>query len=198
MPRFDMIRCAPELKLVIKGRYPPNKTTGEKPKILTGKGLNHRTSQQQILADSVISLGRSQESGLKALARGAKGDESNPIEVDNMYTFTFKRDGHITTFPTDKKQLRMGELMVEVQKDRSSGVFNFSHDEIKKLKTSELTLKFVPDNQAVKTKNISYSLRTFNQMTVLQFAKSVKDTDISISINLVPVAKTMSDYNIWE
>ena len=104
-----MIRCVSELKLVIKGRYPPDETTGEKPKILTGKGLGHRPSQQQILADSVISLGRFQESGLKALARGSKGDESNSIEVDNMYTFPFKRGAHITTFPTDKRQQRMGD-----------------------------------------------------------------------------------------
>ena len=165
---------------------------------MTGKGLGHRPSQQQILADSVISLGRLQESGLKALARGSKGEESNPIEVDNIYTFTFKRGAHITTFPTDKRQQRMGELMVEVQKDRSSGVFNFSSEEIKKLKTNELSLKFVPDNDSVKKKNIVYTLHTFNQMTVLQFSKSVKDTDISISIELVPVPANKNEFTIWE
>ena len=92
----------------------------------------------------------------------------------------------------------MGELMAKVQKDRSSGVFNFSLDDTKKLKTNELILKFVPDNESIKNKNILYTIHTFNQMTVLQFSKSVKDTDISISIELVPAAEIRSDYNIWE
>jgi len=70
-----------------------------------------------------------------------------------MYTFTFKRGEHMATFLTDQKQKLMGDLMVEVQKDMSLGVFNFLSDEIEKLQKNELILKFVPTNDSVK-KNI--------------------------------------------
>ena len=87
MPRFDMIKCAPEAKSVVIGRYPPDKNTGERPKILGGKG--GKKSQHQELADSVISMGRLHENGLMALAGVCKGAQDNLIEVDNLYTFTF-------------------------------------------------------------------------------------------------------------
>ena len=102
----------------------------------------------------------------------------------------------MTTFPTDQKQQLMGDLMVEVQKDRSSGVFNFSSDEIEKLQKNELILKFVPTNDSVKNKNISYTLHNFNKMTVLQFSTSVKDTDISISIELEQISKISNEFKI--
>ena len=195
MPRFDMIKCAPEAKSVVVGQYPPDKNTGERPKILGGKGNNK--SQHQVLADSVISLGKLHENGLMALAGVRKGAKDNPIEVDNLYTFTFQRGVYSTSFPTDNKSLKMSELMIEAQKDRSSGVFNFTDEEISGLGSNKLRLIFVPKNTSVKDKQISYTLGNFNKMTVLQFSKSVKDTDIIISIELEPVAESTNEFTIW-
>eukprot|EP00588_Corethron_pennatum_P032211 CAMPEP_0194341358 /NCGR_PEP_ID=MMETSP0171-20130528/89446_1 /TAXON_ID=218684 /ORGANISM="Corethron pennatum, Strain L29A3" /LENGTH=282 /DNA_ID=CAMNT_0039106673 /DNA_START=40 /DNA_END=884 /DNA_ORIENTATION=+ len=182
MLRFDMLKCAPEAKRVVIGRYPPDKNTGERPKILGDKW--GKKSQHQELAESVISMGRLHENGLMALAGVRKGAQDNPIEVDKLYTFTFQRGIYTTSFPTDDKKQKMGELMIEAQKDRSSGVFNFTDEEISGLCSNELRLIFVPKNTSVKDKQISYTLGNFNKMTVLQFSKSVKDTNIIIAIEL--------------
>ena len=60
-----------------------------------------------------------------------------------------------------------------------------------------MRLMFVPKNNSVKDKQISYTLGNFNKMTVLQFSKSVKDTDIIISIELEPVAESTNEFTIW-
>ena len=77
------------------------------------------------------------------------------------------------------------------------GVFNFSPGEIKKLQKKELSLKFLPMNETVKDKHISYTLHNFNKMAVLQFSKSVKDTDICISIELEKASKPMNEFTCW-
>ena len=190
-----MIKCTPEARTVVIGRYPPDKNTGERPKILGDKG--GKKSQHRELADSVISMGRLHENGLMALAGVRKGGQENPIEVDNMYTFTFQRGVYTTSFPTDNKTQKMSELMIEAQKDRCSGVFNFTADEIRDLGTNKLRLMFVPKNLSVKDKKIAYTLDNFNKMSVLQFSKSVKDTDIIISIELEPVAVASNEFTVW-
>ena len=90
--------------------------------------------------------------------------------------------------------------MIEVQKDRCSGVFNFSSHQAQKLRDCEISLKFSPTIETVKKKQLSYTLEIFNKMSVLQFSRSVRDTDITILIELEPVRKldsTHSPYKIW-
>ena len=96
----------------------------------------------------------------------------------------------------------MAALMIEVQKDRGSGVFNFTKDDVRKLKTKDSSLKFSPTNESISKKKISYSLYNFNKMSLLQFSKSVKDTDIFITISIDDVYKTSSNesspsFKIW-
>ena len=98
----------------------------------------------------------------------------------------------------------MEVLMKEAQKDRGSGVFNFSKEDIEKLKTKEIQLKFTPTNDTVKLKSLSYSLHSFNNMRVAQFSKSVKDTNISIKIELESTYKSSSgsdenpQFKVWD
>ena len=90
--------------------------------------------------------------------------------------------------------------MIEVQKDKCSGVFNFTSEQVQKLIKNEIYLQFSPTNTTVKSKKLSYTLDIFNQMSVLEFSKSVRDTDINIVIDLVPVrvtADTHESYKIW-
>ena len=66
-------------------------------------------------------------------------------------------------------------------------MFNFSSEQVQKLIDNEIYLKFSPTNETVKSKKLSYTLVIFNKMSVLEFSKSVLDTDINIVIDLVPV-----------
>ena len=198
MPLFNMIKCPRETKLVVRGRYPPDEKTGERPRILIDKGGAKGSSMSE-LANSVILLGKHHESGLRAIA-GMGETKNNPIEIDIVYTFTFERDDFKTTFPTGNSNQLMKDLMIEVQKDRCSGVFNFSSEQVQKLIKNEIYLQFSPTNETVKSKKLSYTLDIFNKMSVLEFSKSVRDTDINIVIDLVPVrvtADTHESYKIW-
>ena len=92
--------------------------------------------------------------------------------------------------------------MIEVQKDRGSGVFNFTNADVQKLKANESCLKFSPSSESKLNNKICYSLHNFNKMSVLQFSKSVKDTDICITITIEDVYKTPSNesspsFKIW-
>ena len=94
--------------------------------------------------------------------------KNNPIEIDDtVYTFTFKREEFKTTFPTGDSHKLMKDLMIEVQKDRCSGVFNFSSHQVQKSRDREISLKFSPTNETVKKKQLSYTLEIFNKMSVL-------------------------------
>ena len=107
----------------------PTTKTCERPRILLDKGGGKRSGMTK-LANSVISLGKHHESGLKAIV-GMGETKKNPIEIDNtVYTFTFEREEFKTTFPTGDSHKLMKDLMIEVQKDRCSGVFNFSSQQV--------------------------------------------------------------------
>ena len=105
-----------------------------------------------------------------------------------------------TTYAMECGSQKMEVLMKEAQKDRFSGVFNFSKEEVEKLNKKEIQLTFTPTDETVKLENLSYSLHSFNKMSVVQFSKSVKDTDISIKIELVPTYNSASDapFKIWD
>ena len=181
------------------GLISSRRKTGERPRILLDKGGGKRSGMTE-LANLVISLGKHHESRLKAIA-GMGETKNNPIEIDDtVYTFTFKREEFKTTFPTGDSHKLMKDLMIEVQKDMCSGVFNFSSHQAQKLRDREISLKFSPTNETVKKKQLSYTLEIFNKMSVLQFSRSVRDTDITILIELEPVRKldsTHSPYKIW-
>ena len=205
MPRFDMIKCPTEAKNIIVGRYPPDRKTGARPRICPEDG-DTKTNQFNIISKGLEALGNSHERGLKALAdSNSAGTEKDPIELevnDTIYTITFTRDIYKTTYATEDKHQKMADLMIEVQKDRGSGVFNFTKDDVRKLKSNESCLKFSPSSESLHKKNISYSLHNFNKMSVLQFSKSVKDTDICITISIEDVYKTTSNeslpsFKIW-
>ena len=203
-----MLQCPDESKLVVKNRYPPDRRTGLKPRICVDTHKNDNISD---ISKGLSDLGRSHERGLLAIAESKKngqkgsGNASDPIEInDSVYTFTFTRDIYKTTIATECGSQKMQVLMKEAQKDRGSGVFNFSKDDSKKLKTKEIQLKFTPTNPTVKLKCLSYSLHTFNNMRVAQFSRSVKDTDISIKIELESMYKSASgsdentQFKVWE
>ena len=205
MPRFDTIKCPTEAKNIIIGRYPPDRRTGERPKICPEEG-DSKTNQFNILSRGLEALGNSQERGLKALADSkSAGTEKDPIDLDIddvIYTITFARDIYKTTYATENKNQKMSELMIEVQKDRGSGVFDFNKADVRRLKTNVSCLKFSPSSESKLNKKICYSLHNFNKMSVLQFSKSVKDTDICITITIEDVYKTPSNessplFKIW-
>ena len=203
LPRFDMLKCPDEAKNVVKNRYPPDRKSGQKPRICVESDKKDRGSE---ISEGLKELGRSNERGLIAIAESKtkqKGNASDPIEIsDTIYTFTFSRDMYKTTYATECGSQKMEVLMKEAQKDRGSGGFNLSKEDVRKLGPKEIQLTFTPTNETVKLKNLSYSLPSFNNMSVAQFSRSVKDTDISIKIELELTYRSSSNknspYKIWD
>ena len=135
-----MLKCPDEAKNVIKNRYPPDRKSGKRPRICIEDDIKDRSSE---ISDGLKELGRSQERGMIAIAESKKemkqkGNASDPIEIDAIYTFTFSRDMHKTTYATECGTQRMEVLMKEAQKDRGSGVFNFSKEDVRRLNTKEI------------------------------------------------------------
>ena len=200
-----MKKIPTETKNIIVSRYPLDRKTSARPRICAEDG-DTKSNQLNLISKGLEALGNSHEHGLKALAgSNSTGTEKDPIELeinDVIYTFTFSCDIYKTTYATEDKNQKIAALMIKVQKDRGSGVFNFSKDDVRKLKTKEFSLKFSPTEDSVSKKNISYSLYNFNKMSLLQFSKSVKDTDIFITISIDDVYKTSSNesspsFKIW-
>ena len=118
LPRFDMLKCPDEAKNVIKNRYPPDRKSGQRPRICIENDMKDRGSE---ISEGLKELGRSHERGLIAIAESKnemkqKGNASDPIEIsDAIYTFTFSRDIHKTTYATECGTQLMEVLMKEAQ-----------------------------------------------------------------------------------
>ena len=88
MPRFDMLKFPNQDKLVIRNHYSPDPKTNKKPKIIDANS-DGREIIMKTVTKAMISIGKYNENGLKAIAAGMSGESQISHKSDEIYSFTF-------------------------------------------------------------------------------------------------------------